>query len=276
MAEVMEKNGIEELKQTAEMLEQILEVMPDDLFTLRALYDTTLHLEQPEKAFDYLTRLDDLARSTQNLENVHFVLNQYKALEDASPEVQARIGRLSELLESLGEEAPDIAPDVKTGAVLSGTEVIESEMKMAWELLQDEQLSQEEYSGVLHDLTEMASRQLGVPVTVLHVLHDRQFSRFEKLLTHLCQKKNIPIINLSQFEEQEDLYQLVSLEFMGRCAVMPFAAVGEDLLVGVLNPYDRTLVNRVEKMTGRRCHPYLVMPQEYDERLGLMKKALDG
>jgi len=274
MAKVTEKNGIEELQQTAEMLEQILEVMPDDLLTLRALYDTALQLDQPEKVFDYLSRLDDLARSSQNLENIHFVLNQYKALEVSSPEVQARIGRLGALLESLGE-APEAAPDVRPGTVLSGTEAIESEMALAWELLQDEQLSQEEYSGVVHDLTEMSSRQLGVPVTVLHVLHDRQFSRFEKLMTHLCQKKHIPIISLGQFEEQEHLYQLVSIEFMSRFAVMPFSAVGNDLMVGVLNPYDSMLLGRVAEMTGKRCHPYMVTPQEYDERLSLMKKALE-
>lgn len=272
MIEAPEKKGMEELQRTAEMLEQILEVMPDDLLTLRALYDIALQLERVEKALDYLARLDDLARSTQNLETIHFVLDQYKALETDAPEVLARIGRLSVLLENLGE-APETGTEVKAGAVLSGTEAIEPEMALAWELLQDEQLSQEEYSEVLHDLTEMSARQVGVPVTVLHVLHDRQFSRFEKLMSHLCQKKNIPIISLSQFDEQEELYHLLSVEFMSRCAIIPFATIGDDLLVGVLNPYEHTLMRRVEQMTGKRCHPYLVTPEEYDERLGVIKKA---
>lgn len=272
MAGNPEKNGLEELRQTAEVLEQILEVMPDDLLTLRALYYTTLQLEQPEKAFDYLIRLDDLARATQSIETVHFVLDQYRGLDAISPAVQSRIGRLAVLLEGLGEKpAVEAAPAPRK--IISGTEAIEPEMALAWDLLQDGQLSQEEYSNVLHDLAEMSSRQMSVPVTVLHVLVDRQFSRFEKLLTHLSHKNNIPLIRLGLFDEQEHLNRLASVEFMSRCAAMPFAEVGQDLLVGVLNPCNTDPVRRLEQMTGRRCRPYLVTPEDYDERLGLIRKA---
>lgn len=274
MSNDTQASHLEELQQTAGVLEQILEVMPDDLFTLRALFGVTLDLGPSEKVFEYLTRLDDLARSMQDIETIHFVLEQYKALDDGSPDIQPRIGRLGTLLESLGA-APEPAVKVKPGRALSGTEAIEPEMALAWELLQDGQLSQEEYSGVVHDLTEMSSRQMGVPVTVLHILTDRQFSRFEKLMTHLCLKNNMPIIDLRQFEEAGDCSGLLSLEFMSRCAALPFATVGNDVLIGVLNPHDRSLVRRVEQMTGRRCHPYLVKPEEYDERLGLMKKAAE-
>ena len=86
----------EELEQTATMLEQILEVMPEDLTTLRALYETSLKLALPEKAFASLTRLDDLARSTQNSDMIDFVLNQYASIAEDSTEIQGRINRLQE------------------------------------------------------------------------------------------------------------------------------------------------------------------------------------
>ena len=70
----------EELLQTSVMLEQILEVMPDDLFTLRALYETTLKLEQPEKALDCLKRLDEGARASQNADIIAFVLKYDSAV----------------------------------------------------------------------------------------------------------------------------------------------------------------------------------------------------
>ena len=162
----------EELEQTAAMLEQILEVMPEDLTTLRALYETSLKLEQPEKALKNLIRLDDLARSSQDGETISFVLNQYASIAEESPEIKGRMDRLLEFQNVL---AP--AVDAAASAISDGEGgALESEMALAWDLFQDEQLTQEEYSNILHDLTEMSSRGgMGVPVTVLHILHDRQF-----------------------------------------------------------------------------------------------------
>lgn len=260
----------EELQQTAAMLEQILEVMPDDLFTLRALYETSLKLELPEKALDCLKRLDDGARAAHNGEMIAFVLNQYASIADEMPEVRKRIERLTELqmvTDLIGDTVPAFPVSGKRGG-------IESEMALAWELFQDEQLSQEEYSNVLHDLTEMSSRDMSVPVTVLHILHDRNFSRFERLMTHLCQKSGVPIIALSQFDENENVREALPLDFISRHGALPFSQVGRDLLLAVLNPMDKELVRRAGELAGRRCHPYLVSPQEYDQRLAQIKKAL--
>ncbi|MBI9021315.1 MAG: hypothetical protein JEZ10_08700 [Verrucomicrobia bacterium] len=257
----------EELEQTAAMLEQILEVMPEDLTTLRALYETSLKLELPERALESLTRLDDLARSTQNSEMIDFVLNQYAAIAEDSAEIQGRINRLHEVQNMISPVA-----DTRAAAPGAGGD-LEAEMALAWDLFQDDQLVQEEYSTVLHDLTEMSSNKMGVPVTVLHILHDRQFSRFERLMTHLCQKSNVPIIDLSRFEEDEELSRLLPLDFISRHGALPFSEVGGDLLLAVLNPFDLGVIQRAEGLSGRRCHPYLVTPSDYDQRLGKIKAA---
>jgi hypothetical protein len=255
-------NAGAELQQNAALLEQILEVMPDDLFTLRALYETSLKLELPEKAFDCLKRLDDGARAAQNGAMIAFVLNQYESIADELPEVRKRMERL---------QALQLESDLKAPGRKSG---IESEMALAWELFQDEQFSQEEYSNVLHDLSEMSSREINVPVTVLHILHDRNFSRFERLMTHLCQKSGVPIMALSQFDEREELREALPLDFISRHGALPFARVNGDLLLAVLNPMDKELIRRAEDLSGCRCHAYLVVPQEYDQRLAQIKKAL--
>lgn len=260
----------EELQQTAAMLEQILEVMPDDLFTLRSLYETSLKLEMPEKALDVLKRLDNAARNSQNSEIIAFVINQYESILDDVPELKPRIERLRELqmVADLLSEAEPVKP------VSGRSGGIESEMALAWDLFQDEQLTQEEYSSVLHDLTEMSSRAMSVPVTVLHVLHDRNFSRFDRLMSHLCLKSGVPIIALSQFEERENLREVLPLDFISRHGALPFAEVGSDLLLAVLNPMDKILVERAGTLAGRACHAYLVSPQEYDQRLSQIRKEL--
>lgn len=268
-----QKNRQDTFDQNVEMLEQILEVMPDDLVTLRALYETSVKMQKPEKAFETLTRLDDQARSVQNLDMIDFVLNQYESIADDSPEMQGRIARLQEIklvADLMEDDAAETvpAPDIKQ----EGEGRLDAEMALAWDLFQDEQLSQDEYSNVLHDLTEMSSRQMGVPVTVLHVLHDRQFSRMERLMTHLSHKNKMPIMMLSLFEGNEESCRMLPLEFVCRNGVLPFEKVGDDLLVAVLNPMDQELVEKAQTLSGRHCHPYLVPPEEYDQQLAKLKQ----
>lgn len=263
----------EHLEQTVEVLEQILEVMPDDLVTLRSLYEACLKLGDPEKALDALGRLDDGARAAQDAAVIDFVLNQYAMIADESPEVRGKIERLKEVQALMGllDDASDSSsvPSVPKGGSL------EPEMALAWELFQDEQLTQEEYSSVLHDLTEMSSRSMGVPVSVLHILHDRQFSRFERVMTHLCQKSEVPIIGLGQFEDSESLAEVLPIDFSSKFGAIPFAEVSDELLLAVVNPFDKELVERAEMLCGRRCHPYLVTPHDYDQLLDKFKKELN-
>ena len=51
----------------------------------------------------------------------------------------------------------------------------------------------------------------------------------------------------------------------------PFAFFGDDLLVGVLNPFNHSLADKVESISGHRCHTYLVDPEDYDLALGQLR-----
>jgi hypothetical protein len=211
---------------------------------------------------------------------IDFVLRQYAVISEDSPEVKGRIFRLEEarnVASLLSEDPGDMAVqgELPAGDAGTGSARMEAEMALAWELFQDELLTQEEYSNVLHDLTEMSTRRVGVPVTVLHVLHDRQFSRIERLMSHLCQKHSMPMMVLSQYDENEEISRTLPLEFCEGNGLIPFAEVGDDLLVGILNPIDQELLKDAERVCGRRCHPYLVTPDEYDRQLEQIKMPVE-
>lgn len=80
---------------------------------------------------------------------------------------------------------------------------------------------------------------------------------------------------LSQFDEREELREVFPLEFISHHGALPFAQIGSDLLLAVLNPLDKDLLRRAGELAGRRCHAYLVTPQEYDQRLAQIKQALN-
>ncbi len=263
--------GKSEQEQSAEMLQQILEVMPSDIPTMKTLYNTHLQMGSLEPALEMLVRIEKVATSMKDDAAISFVLEQYAAAENASPEFKEQMVRLRETQGVTGSVA---AASESTLPEEIGATSLESEMSLAWELLQDEQLTQEEYSEVVGDLTEMMSKDVGVPVTLLHVLNDRNFSRFERLMAHLSEKANVPILSLESFEENEEAEKALSIEFSSTRGVLSFGFVGEDLLVAVLNPFDHKLLSEATQRSGRTCHAFLVSPYEYDKRLNERKKAI--
>lgn len=256
------------------MFEQILEVMPDDEMALRTLYDAYTHVGQREKAFDMLKRLGDVALEVDERELIEFLVGQYADFEDIADEPAREL--LAQLESHLSAPPEKAAAEKAVGGVpledirapeVGADDRKDAELSLAWNLYQDGQLPQDDYSQVLQDLNEMASKKVSVPVTVLHVLSDRSFSHFSAVVTYLSQQTGAPFISLANFEISDDMLAILPYDFVKQNAAICFKMIGNELLIAVLNPFDRKLLEAVSQMTGRRCHPFLVVPEEYDELL---------
>lgn len=258
-----------ELNDSVAMLEQILEVMPEDIMTLRALYNAYCQYDRQEQAFEYLEKLADVAYNNKDAEAAEFIVKQLPGFEDKYPvEVSAQIVRLHEVV---GHAGPSDAPAPDTAPAPAAEAEISEELALAWKLYEENQLSQEEYSSVLHDLTEVSSKEVGVPVSVLHVLHDRGFGQMNRIMNHLSSRSGVPCISLLNFELSEQMAGLLPAEIPARDGALPFGFFGNDLLVAVLNPFNNMLIDKVEKAGGHRCHTYLVSAEEYDIALGKLR-----
>ena len=167
-------------------------------------------------------------------------------------------------------------PTASQNIPLSKRKVIDiaSELALAWNLVQAGQLTQEDYSNVVHDLTESSSKNAEVPVSVLHVLHDRTFKNLDKVLTFLSSQSGLPIISLSNFEVQKDAFKLLPEDFMMRRGAIVFELMGRDALVAILNPYDMELRKEVERAIGKECHFYIVSAESYDHCLDTIRAAI--
>ena len=149
---------------------------------------------------------------------------------------------------------------------------ITNELALAWNLLQANELSQEDYSNVVHDLSENSSKNIQVPVSVLHVLQDRSFKNIEKVMKFLIKDSGMPMVSLSSYETPKEIYSLLPLPFAMHRGAIAFEQMSHDLLVAVLNPYDAVLQADVKKATGKNCHFFLTMSGEYDNMLEKLKK----
>jgi len=271
-----EKDTInEELQDSITMLEQILEVMPEDLLALKGLYSAYLQKGQREKALNYLSRLASVAIETRDNETAAYVLKEYKKFEgEHSGDVSSQIARLQALITPQNVDSV-ATPEQDRGEkpILQESDLSE-ELALAWRLYEEGQLSQEEYSSVLHDLTEMSSKKINVPVSVLHVLNDRGFIHMNRIMNHMSKKSNVPCLSLVGFDIPEETLALLPKNIVCHEGALPFGEIGEGLLIAVLNPFNKKLLERVETVTGRRCYTYLVAPEEYDRILEKVRPLL--
>jgi len=141
------------------------------------------------------------------------------------------------------------------------------ELAFAWNLLEAKEISQDEYSSLVQDLTEMSSVDSATTVSVLHVLESRAFKSLDRVLVHVSKECGTPVISLACFEIKPEAFSLLPYDFMVRRGALVFELIGKDALVVVMNPYDRQLRRDIETMTGRKCHFFLTLPSEFDKAL---------
>ena len=260
-----------EVRDVIAAFEQILEAVPNDRLALETLFDAYRQIGDLATALSYLVRLGQTAADDGDKESAPDLISKLSSIGGSSPEAQHTIARLEKLLERKHEPtAASRAAENKRKAV-----DITPELALAWNLTQAGELSQEDYSNVVHDLSENSSRNVEVPITVLHVLHDRAFKNIDKVMNFLSTDSGLPILNLASFEVQKDAYKALPIEVMMHRAALPFEAMGEDLLVALLNPYDTELQEDMRRITGRKCHFYLVTSETYDSCLASIRKAME-
>jgi len=252
------------------MLEQILEVMPQDDSTLKALYNAYCQCGHRDRAFEYLGMLADVAYANADTETSGFVIKQMPGFEEEYPsESAAQLARLRTLVSSGADAAT--APETPASSSPSTNVDISEELALAWRLYEENQFDQEEYSSILNDLTEVSSKELDVPISVLHVLNDRGFTQMNRIMNYMSSRSGIPCISLSCFELPEQVAGVFSMDIAAHGGALPFGFFGNNLLVGVLNPFNNALMDQVERSSGHRCHAFLVAPEDYDAALGKLR-----
>ena len=152
---------------------------------------------------------------------------------------------------------------------------ISEELAFAWNLLGTNELTQDEYSSVVEDLTEMSAKE-GVTISMLHVLYDRGFRNLERVLGVAAKECSTPLVNLSQFDLQQEALSILPLDFMIRRGCILFELMGGEGLVSVLNPYDKKLREDIERLAGRKCYYYLIHPGSFDEGMLKVREVLAG
>jgi tetratricopeptide (TPR) repeat protein len=244
--------------------ERILEAMPNDRVALETLYDAYEQIGQSSRAIEYLLRLGQVILEENDAEGAPKLLERLRAVQKDDPAA----AEMADKLKMLGGDLPDIDKlDTTLADGKRRTVDISGELSLAWSLLQAGKLTQEQYSSVVHDLSECSTREQHTPVTVLHMLQGRGVVQLDQIMAHMAKDSGVPVLTMSNFEVPKTLFRAQPLDLVTTRAAIVFESMGRDALVAILNPYDKDLQEQVAKEQDKRCHFYLITPSDYDHAL---------
>ncbi len=261
-----EKSAESEVWNAIDAFEQILEAMPDDRTALETLYEAYDHIGDKTHALEYLTKLAVQIAEEGDTDSVPWVYHSLLELGAEDPEGKKALQMMETLMSNMGLPSP---AEMRPSAPKSNRSVdITSEMSLAWALKEAGELTEEDYSMVVKDLTENSTKHIEVPVSVLHALQDRSFKNLGNVIAFMARDTGLPVVDLSRFELDRDKFSMLTPDFTDIKGAMVFERIGREPLVAILNPYNEALKEEVRGTFPQgRCHFYLAAAADYDEFL---------
>ena len=267
-----QKDLEEEVWSAISAFEQILQAMPKDRGALDVLSHAYEQIGDHTRAKEYTVRLAEVMLGESDSAALPGLLERLRTYAPEDPAVQDMVRRIEQMTGGDAGTTTDTsatdpgAAAAKPAGAPKGFNIA-NELSFAWGLLESEDLTQEEYSGIVQDLSEMGASEASATVSVLHVLESRGFRKLDRIMGRVAKECDAPFVSLGSFELQLDAMRLLPREFMVRRGAVAFGAMGGDLLVVVMNPYDQQLRHDVASLAGRRCHFFMTLPSEFDRAL---------
>jgi hypothetical protein len=271
----------EDERSALETFEQILEIMPDDRGALEAAILAAHACGDESAALKHRLRLADVLLESGDRDSLQEQAEILRTLDDPRAkswidafDLKMRLG--SALIDAPPRESSaDWAAD-KRAAVRTAFNISE-EIDLAWKLFEHREISQEEYSALVRDITEMSASHNGGTVSVLHALEAGNHKNQERILSFLAQEAEetgTPFVSLSCFAMRSELAHLLPHEFMLNRGAVVFETLGRDRLVAVLNPFSQSLRIDVQALLAPHpCHFYLAKASEFDLSVVRLKET---
>ncbi|NLA86995.1 MAG: hypothetical protein GX847_06890, partial [Clostridiales bacterium] len=149
--------------------EKILEALPNDRLSLETLANACEKVGDLTSAKAYTLRLAHVLIDEEDEDGLNDLVGKIRQYDPEEPEVKALLVRLDELKP---QKVRALVQD-DARAISRRSANIAGEISMAWNLLQAGKLSQDDYTRVVHDLSENSARNPDTPVSTLYVLQDR-------------------------------------------------------------------------------------------------------
>lgn len=246
--------------------EKMLQLMPEDRVTLEFLvvaYEQLGRHEDGQKALVSLVKILIREHDTAALEGL------LPRLEESDyPQAKALLLKVKTLV----APAPDLTPEAPkelteeeiVGSVSAAA--VAAETKLIDELVDGKVISVDDAEHLRMQIEATPTPGQVFLVSALQILEKENPILLERCLAYLADRYGTPPIPLASFEPAKSLIAKFPAYAMRIRGVVPFATIGKDTLVAVLNPADENL--RDEFSAASPCRFYLAMPSAVETMLG--------
>ena len=254
--------------------EQMLQLMPEDRVTLEFLV----------VAYEQLDRHEDSQKALVSLTKILIKEKDTAALEGLLPRLEAsdyaEAKALALRVKTLTAPAPDLSPEVpkemtESEMVESISDVaVKSELALVDELVDGGVLSEDDAKHVKAQVEVTPTAGQVFLVSALQILEKENSTALEKCMAYLADLHGVPPVPLAAFDPPKGLFAPFHALTLRVRGVVPFASVGKDTLVAVLNPADESLCAELSAATP--CRFYLAMPSAVEALLARAYPAKEG
>lgn len=265
--------------------EQMLQTMPGDRTSLEFLSVAYEQTGQDAKRRECLIRLADCLVREKDFDNAQVIAARLSAYRD-DPAACAAAERVAEMIQGHILEtatkpefvANAVSPEMATGrpSAMSfqdpGMEIHSlsrsasaAEMELVWYWKEHEFLPKEVCMDVLHVLTERPMNDVPILISALALLDEQHPELTDSLMEAMQRASDTPLIPLELFEIQPAAVQVFSPNYIHVKGVLPFAVLGGEVLVAVLNPLNAALREETVSRAGRNCHFFFAHPRVWQQ-----------
>jgi len=276
------------MTEAIEFFENMLQTMPKDRTALEFLAVAYEQTAQLEKRRDILIRLVNVLLRENDYKNAKAIAEHLKAFSDYMPAAMAieRVVAMTELDES-HDASPDEANPSQQAVFTAAKPTKEwpadvpsishtassAEMDMVWFWHDHDYLPKELCMDLMNALTDRPVTDTPLLISALAILDEQHPEYTEPVMEKMQKSCNVPVIPIELFEPTPAAFRTLPLLFCHVKGVMPFALMGNELLVALLNPMSEELKKEILDRAGRVCHFFFVHPRSW---LPVFQKAMTG
>jgi len=265
------------LTEAIAFFEEMLQSMPKDRTALEFLVIAYEQTNQGDKRRDILVRLVDVLLMENNYKHAKAIAEHLKAFPDYMPAMLAieRVAALSEL--DTGPDTSSEEPIISQGSAFSPAKsktewptdvhsishaAASAEMDLVWYWHDHDYIPKELCMDIMTALTERPTSDTPLLISALAILDEHHPEYTDAVMEKMQCVNNIPVIPVHLFEPTPAALKALPHLFCYVKGVMPFALMGNELLVAILNPMNKELQQEIQDRSGRVCHFFLASPQQ--------------
>ena len=247
------------LREGIAYFEQMREAMPYDRTTLEFLAVAYEQIGEPEKRRLALIELASVLLKENDLDAAEHIADRLEMYEEADAKAAAlKVRAMRVPAPSLvPEAAPEEKPSDTVQAIREG---IKAEIALAETLARGHIIDEKPAAQLAASIGSLPESEKPFLVSALAALDREDPAAAQRAAAFIADTASAPPIPLEAFDPAPALVKKIDENLARVRGAIPFAELGDTLLVAILNPLDDALRRKVEKSAGRPCRFYLAAP----------------